>query len=592
MQLAAIAQLLLLLLQTPAAPAQQQNQLPKATIEGIVVRVGTSEPISGAQLTVVRALGPQPLPTSTTPAVPLGPIPPVTTDRQGKFLIRDLDPGSYRITAARNGYAKQEYGQRVAGSQGTTISVIPGQNLKDITFNLTPAGNVSGRVRDFSGEPVTGLQVQLLRAAYNPQGQRTLQTAGTARTDDRGEYRMYWITPGRYYLSVGIGPPNVVLNLGGATSSNEVPTKPYPTTYYPGTIDSSKASVIDIPPGAEVSAIDVVMSQFDLFRVRGRIVDSATGRPPRNTNISLVPRQNVGSIPVLTSLPNTAPPYNPATGTFEVRDVAPGSYWLRATMGADFSAPVPANTNARTVNDLLTTVLGSQQTTQIPLDVSNADVEGVTLVLSPGVSVAGRLRVEGQEVSSVDGYDRIRIQLRPTNNTNPGLVRPQPLNADGSFTLENVTPGEYRIVANTPRPDMYLKDARLDSTDILSQPWVVSGPVSGTLSIVLANGAGQLEGNLTNDKSEPVRGIQAVLIPDRSRDRTELYRTATTDQNGHFTMRGIQPGDYKIFAWESIEQFSYYDPEVLVQFEQKGKAVTIGESAKPTVEVKLIPATQ
>jgi Carboxypeptidase regulatory-like domain len=592
MQPPAIAVSLLLFLQAPATPPQQQTQLPKATIEGIVVRVGTSEPIAGAQLTVLRVSGPLPLPTGTTPATPLGPIPPVTTDRQGKFIIKDLDPGSYRITAARNGYAKQEYGQRTAGSQGTAINVLPGQNLKDITFNLTPAGNVSGRVRDFSGEPITGLQVQLLRAAYNPLGQKTLQTAGTARTDDRGEYRMYWITPGRYYLSVGIGPPNAILNLGGTTSSNEVPTKPYPTTYYPGTIDSSKASVIDIPPGTEMSAVDVVMSQLDLFRVRGRIIDSATGRAPRNVNVSLVPRQTVGSTPVLTSLPNTAPPYNPATGTFELRDVAPGSYWVRANMSTDLNAPIPANTNARTVNDLLTSVLGSQQTTQIPLDVSNADVEGVTLVLAPGVSVAGRLRVEGQDVASLDGYDRIRIQLRPTGSLNVGAPRPQPLNADGSFTIDNITPGEYRIFANMPRPDMYIKDARLDSTDLLNQPWVVSGPVSGTLSIVLANGAGQIEGNVVNDKSEPVRGIQAVLIPDRSRDRTELFRTATTDQNGHFTMRGIQPGDYKIFAWESIEQFSYYDADVLVPFEQKGKAVSIGESSKVTAEVKLIPAAQ
>jgi hypothetical protein len=139
---------------------------------------------------------------------------------------------------------------------------------------------------------------------------------------------------------------------------------------------------------------------------------------------------------------------------------------------------------------------------------------------------------------------------------------------------------------------MYIKDARLDSTDVLNQPWVVSGPVSGTLSIVLANGAGQLEGNVVNDKSEPVRGIQAVLIPDRSRDRIELYKTATTDQNGHFTMRGIQPGNYKVFAWESIEQYSYYDAEVLLPFEQKGKPVSITESSKATTEVKLIPATQ
>jgi hypothetical protein len=72
---------------------------------------------------------------------------------------------------------------------------------------------------------------------------------------------------------------------------------------------------------------------------------------------------------------------------------------------------------------------------------------------------------------------------------------------------------------------------------------MISGQVSGILSVVLANGAGQVDGNVVNDKSEPVRGIQAVLIPDRSRDRIELYKIATTDQNGHFTMRGIAPGD-------------------------------------------------
>jgi hypothetical protein len=591
MQLPAIAVSLLLFLQAPAIPQQQQTQLPKATIEGIVVRVGTSEPIAGAQLTVLRAAGPQPLPNGVIPATALSPIPPATTDRQGKFII-SLDPGSYRITAARNGYTKQDYGQRTAGSQGTVINLAPGQNLKDITFNLTPAGNVSGRVRDFSGEPVTGLQVQLLRAAYNPLGQRTLQTAGTARTDDRGEYRMYWITPGRYYLGVGLGQPAAILNLGATTSSNEVPPKPYPTTYYPGTIDSSKASVIDVPPGSEVSAIDVVMTQLDLFRVRGRVVDAATGRSPRTVSLSLVPRQTVGSIPLVAGLPLNGQPYNPSTGTFELRDVAPGSYWLRTTLTTDLSAPIPTNTNARTVNDLLTSVLGSQQVTQIPLDVSNADIEGITVVLAPGVSIPGRLRVEGQDLASIEGFDRIRILLRSTSPNTAGAPPPQRMNADGTFTIVNVMPGEYRILANTPRGDMYIKDARLDSVDVLNQPWAISGQVSGTLSVVLANGAGQVDGNVVNDKSEPVRGIQAVLIPDRSRERVELYKIATTDQNGHFTMRGIQPGDYKIFAWESIEQYAYFDPDVLVQFEQKGKAVSIGDLSKVTAEVKLIPATQ
>ena len=101
-----------------------------------------------------------------------------------------------------------------------------------------------------------------------------------------------------------------------------------------------------------------------------------------------------------------------------------------------------------------------------------------------------------------------------------------------------------------------------------------------------------VDGNVVNEKSEPVRGIQVVLIPDRFRDRTELFKTGTTDQNGHFTIRGIPPGDYKLFAWEAIEQFSYFDSDVLRPFEQKGKPVSILESSKVIAEVKVIPAVQ
>ena len=82
--------------------------------------------------------------------------------------------------------------------------------------------------------------------------------------------------------------------------------------------------------------------------------------------------------------------------------------------------------------------------------------------------------------------------------------------------------------------------------------------------------------------------LEAVLIPDRRRDRTELYKTATTDETGHFTIRGIPPGDYKIFAWDGIE-FGYYDSDLVRLFEQKGTPVRIVESAKESLEVRIIP---
>src|SRR5206468_10857507 len=163
-------------------PASQENTA-KASIEGMVTRAGSGEPIEGVQISLRKEGAP--------------PISPIRTDREGRFVFAELQEGSYRITAVRNGYAQEEYGQKAPGGNGTPIIVAAGQKLTDIVIRLERAGNVTGRVRDFRGDPITGFYVQLLRAAYNSRGQRDFQIIGSARTDDRGEYRLYWITPGR-----------------------------------------------------------------------------------------------------------------------------------------------------------------------------------------------------------------------------------------------------------------------------------------------------------------------------------------------------------------------------------------------------------
>ena len=142
------------------------------------------------------------------------------------------------------------------------------------------------------------------------------------------------------------------------------------------------------------------------------------------------------------------------------------------------------------------------------------------------------------------------------------------------------------------QPGYYVKSVRYDQGDALNQPLQFSGSESATLDVVISPNAGQLQGVVTDNRLQPAPGIQAVLVPDRTRDRTELYRTSTTDQNGRFTIANIPPGEYKIFAWEAIEQFAYFDPELLKRFESQGKPVHVTESSRETVDVKMIPAGQ
>ena len=67
-----------------------------------------------------------------------------------------------RSPAGRNGFARQEYGQRSFNRSGTIISIRAGQQVSDIEFKLTPAPTISGRVVDMYGEPQPGITVQAL----------------------------------------------------------------------------------------------------------------------------------------------------------------------------------------------------------------------------------------------------------------------------------------------------------------------------------------------------------------------------------------------------------------------------------------------
>ena len=192
--------------------------------------------------------------------------------------------------------------------------------------------------------------------------------------------------------------------------------------------------------------------------------------------------------------------------------------------------------------------------------------------------------------------DRLRVQLWPSGDgvvsSIPGLSVPPsaPLNSDGTFKLDGVFPGEYRVTITGLEAGFYAKDIRYDQNDALNQPMQFTASESARMDVLISPNAGQIQGIVMNDRQQPVQGTQAILIPDRTRDRTELYKTTLTDQSGRFTMLGIPPGDYKVFAWEALEQFGYFDPDLMKRFEPQGKAVHIAESSKENIEVKIIPA--
>src|SRR2546428_10933829 len=158
------------LLQLAALATQQQPA--RGSIEGVVERAGTGEPIAGAEIRVMRVatpgeegrVGPR-MAFVFTGSDPFAPVPAIT-DREGHFLLKDLEPGSYKITAARNGYTKQEYGQRIAAGQGTVVTLSGGQKPKGVAFFFIPRGAIRGGGGGEGRAPTNRARVELLRATY------------------------------------------------------------------------------------------------------------------------------------------------------------------------------------------------------------------------------------------------------------------------------------------------------------------------------------------------------------------------------------------------------------------------------------------
>ena len=613
---------LLLLQQSPQPPAT-------ASIEGTVLRLGTTDAIPRAKVTITQP----------------GSSQAITADDSGKFVFRNLAAGQYRLSATRDGYVAAEYGQRGPGGSGVPITLTAQQQMKDARIEMSVTGVISGRVLNRFGEPVGNANVQALRYTYQ-EGRRTLAPSQSIRTNDLGEYRLFWMTPGQYIISAqpvdtlavdpggtvfvqaqrgGGGGPALAgalgaqLGVGGVTritvggapppdfiGTAAVPPPPPPPppgavrddsnltlpVYYPGTTDVTTATPVDLRSGATVGGINFTVVEARPARIRGQVMNA--GRPAAGAQVSIFQRGNTGGTLTVRSNPVSD------TGTFEFRNLAPGSYEIIATLNAPGPGALIVGTplgNAAGLTAANATIGRGPRVPGAPVmaartqvDVVNSDVEGVSLLLENGFNVNGKLTSEGR--SPNDGaLSGIRIQLQSEPNLPPLAIPAVNAEADGTFSITGVSPGNYRISIGAVPRNMYVKSALLGGVDILNTGGVVlEGEPRGALDIILGNSPGSLDSAVVDNRQMPVAGATVVLVPDSARrKRYDLFRQATSDSSGRIHLDNVVPGDYKVFAWEVVESNAWTDPDFLRSYESNGVAVRVTEGGRGAADVQVIP---
>jgi protocatechuate 3,4-dioxygenase beta subunit len=502
--------LMFLFLQTPQ---------PTASLEGIVINVATNEPIPRA---VVLA--------STGTAQNTKSYSTVTNNSDGRFVLRGISPGTYTVTVARAGYASPP---------AKSIVLTSGQEMKDLVVRMTQFGVISGRVLDRDGDAIPEAIVFASKASY-ANGQRSLTTVKRVLANDLGEYRLFGLLPGRYFVNA---------SGSGTMMTGEI----YSPMFYPGTVESSAASSIVVRSGGDSSGIDFALPFQRPSRIRGRVIDAVTGLSPKGGNVALRPR---GGGTLVRNNGNQLQ-------SFDFTGLTPGSYLLSAEVNGG-------------------------GTVAMPIDLGSRDIDNLVISVPPPVKIHGRFAIEGR--SSNRDLDTLHVQvlLRGVVGTD---LRSAFVTPEGAITISNLPVGDsYRLEISGMPSTWYIKIARFGDVDALNAAIRLEDAANSELQILASPSSATLDCMVTDDRQRPSSGVTVVLVPDAGRrQRSDLYRSAKTDTSGRVHLEGIAPGDYKVFAWDEIETGSWQDPEIIQLYEARGEFVHIEESSKADLTLKSIP---
>ena len=541
-------------------PAVKPGDL--CTLDGRVLDAATGEPVKKASITLTPSNAKQAGSAAAGATLPqqFG----TTTDSSGRFAMKDVDPGAYRLQVARNGYVSGEYGARGPSKSGTVLTLSPGQQAKDLTVKLPPHGVIAGRVLDEDGDPMASMTVQLLKPGYSG-GKKQLTTAGSGSTNDLGEYRIFGLAPGKYYVTAGAA---ISASLSVDRSAAARPEEDHVATYYPGVTDAASATPVDVAAGVQTHGIDIAVAKRRTVHIIGKV-----NAPSKVQLVYMAPRGMAGAISLRLVRVD-------ANGGFEIRGLAPGSYALTGSTQQN----------------------GKALSATMPVEVGESNIDGLIFSIGGGVAVTGKLRVDGETAADVS---KVKVQLQTRDMGIGALLGAMgsllsgggigadsgKLGDDLTFHLDNIGSDSYDVSVTGLPDGFYVASVRSGQVDVLQSGLDVKGAPPEQVEIVLSPHGGQVNGTVrTADHQLAAQATVALLPREKERaGRKAYYFDAAVGQDGTFHMKSVPPGEYKLFAWEDVESGAWMDPDFMKPLDDRGYALTVHADGQEGADLTAIP---
>ena len=520
-------------------------------VEGHVVRADTSEPIRDAQIKLRKYV----------PAGIAETEESTTSDGNGLFHFEHVSAGSYLAEVRHDGYFGLFFGSTLPWFQ-TDITVPPRQSLRDLTFPMLPGGALSGSVVDLNGQPEARVMVSLIRLAYGDGGEAQLINERQVVTDARGDYSFSVVPPGKHYLRAG-----------GSFNPSSSPATTLLLSYFPGTPDFSQAKPIEIAPAKETFAADIKLQAIPMVSVSGRILFPVPPGPQiavpdvaARMSFTLVPldpavARNLGTFP----FENVA--QDRSNGQFQIRGVPPGIYDLAATFSNGSSDQVAGHSR---------------------IEVAGSDLKDVELAAYPAVDLKGRIVTNG-DASALAAMARTFMNIWPVLNGHGGGAE---IDSQGNFKFPSVADGTYRLVVPMRLTAFgqltCLTDMRQGARSIAGDGIItVEHGQAEPVELHITSSCGIVTGRVT-DNGAVVGGALVVLVPTNTGlQNPMLRRMEDSNPEGEFTIPGVPPGRYKLFAWQPDPTGEVSKPDFILKHDSIGKSVVVSPAATSQIQLEL-----
>jgi len=514
--------------QTPAEPSM---------LEGVVLDADTGAPLEGV---AIYAPWPYWLP-DPAPNSPLM-FQVALTDKDGHFVRDNI--------YAKDGRTPISFDKAGFDYSFLPFTIHPGQRLSDVVVRLQRrrSGVISGRVVDRNGMPAANIVVTPYR--YSPS--RTLVAGPAARTDDRGDFRIYDLQPGRYIVGFSSGAGTTLRGFAPPPGTPPDTSKSIDAVLYPGVGLVSKAEIVTVRDGEENRLGILSLGSSRMGRVRFHILNS--GEPAKDFSMSIGPATRRIVMRPGDEIWEEYRPDRVGSLTFSLFFRENGTFLVPVT-SLDFD--------------------GADRELEIDLARWRGTLSVRTLVERP----------DGSTIPFVNAISTLNL-------SHPGPLISKlnlPIEPDGTATQTGVQIGNYEISTFSIPPELYVASARQGERAALVAG-VEVGDRSEPLEIRLRAGAGVFRGTLTDAAGRGVHGAKVMLLPEASSpvlERVGNRRVDITDQYGHFEVRGIIPGSYRAYASldadmdiTNYQTVVYVDPEFVSKFHERSIPVFVEENGK------------